>query len=384
MSKKRKNKQNSELKQAYIRTGFFSAGLIYTALMNHSSTTIMIVAVAWFIACSTIPFSLYFCQSEDIKPWRHAYRVITLAYDIIGLSICMHFLGSTGLPFYFSYLWINIGNGMRYGFWYSLLSSGITAVALGIIFAHSDWTHGELLFPFVTVALIVTCIPAYLSFLTRGREYRLKELKERSTELERMVKYDELTQIYNRKAFNEALSESLEHAQTNKEKVAVIIMDIDFFKKYNDNYGHPQGDECLKQFAQILSLSFSHAGDIVARYGGEEFVVILNKPNEHISYDERVQTFHNMLHAKAIEHERNPSTGIVTASVGGFVIEPNNTEVLTAESVMQYADLALYQAKHQGRDRTIWYQDPMPSMDLPQAANQEIPKPDLKLLSGNP
>lgn len=344
-------KPKHEVTQAYIRSVFLSLGLIYTLWMQLDTATLVTMLSAWVLGILTIPLACYFCRNNHLKHLRHTYRISTLSFDILALGLCMHQMEAGGLIFYMIFLWVNIGNGIRYGFWYSLLSSALTAITLGLLFTYNPWTKGELLIPFLTVAVIVTCVPIYFSALGFRRERRLHQLKQHSQQLEQLALFDELTQIYNRKAFNSFFEEHLA-LSPEQQPSALLVLDIDFFKKYNDEYGHLQGDECLKKFAQLLQFCFGQQG-VVARYGGEEFIVLLYADNQ--AFAERVQRFHLALQKQAIPHVKNQYYGIVTTSIGALLIDHRNRQGLTLESAFEYADKALYQAKNRGRNQTIWY-----------------------------
>lgn len=346
-----KKPKSNEVTQAYIRSALFSLGVIYALWVQANYMTLIALLSVWILGVLSIPLAYYLCTPRKPKTWRHIYRISTLSFDIACLGLCINQMGSNGLIFYMIFLWINIGSGLRYGFWYSLLASALTTVVLILLFLYNPWTKGELWIPFLAVSVMVTCIPVYFAILGFGREQRLKQLKQHSKQLEKVALFDELTTIYNRKAFTLYFEEHLKSAPKNQPS-ALLVLDIDFFKKYNDQYGHLQGDECLKHFAQLLQLCFGHDG-IVARYGGEEFIVLLYDNKQ--SFAERVQRFHAALNKQAIPHIKSPDYGIITTSIGAVLIDNRNRKDLSLEQAFEYADKALYQAKDQGRNQTIWY-----------------------------
>jgi diguanylate cyclase (GGDEF) domain len=128
------------------------------------------------------------------------------------------------------------------------------------------------------------------------------------------------------------------------------MIDIDFFKKFNDRYGHVAGDACLRRVAQALAQKVHRAGDCVARYGGEEFTVLL-----HFTVQSDAVALSNKLRQSIldlrIEHADN-ATGFVTISVGGVTLIPDAKH--TPTTIVQLADQALYQAKMQGRNQVAW------------------------------
>jgi diguanylate cyclase (GGDEF)-like protein/PAS domain S-box-containing protein len=158
---------------------------------------------------------------------------------------------------------------------------------------------------------------------------------------------DPLTGLYNRRYLEETLEREFHRAQRNSQTVGVIMVDIDYFKQFNDQFGHDAGDVVLQRLGQFLN-EHIRKGDIACRYGGEEFILIL--PGAAL---EVVHTRAKVLNAKikqlAIQH-RNQDLGVITLSIGVACFPQHGG---TAEEVLHAADIALYQAKAQGRDQAI-------------------------------
>jgi diguanylate cyclase (GGDEF)-like protein len=133
-----------------------------------------------------------------------------------------------------------------------------------------------------------------------------------------------------------------------KEKLSVLMMDIDFFKKYNDTYGHEAGDTCLKMVSNALSQCISRPDDFIARYGGEEFVVILPNTDEEGARIIAEKLLEKMRECN-IPHEKNDAAAHVTISIGGTcgIVEYTQTE----SEYIKRADEALYMSKQSGRNR---------------------------------
>ena len=167
-------------------------------------------------------------------------------------------------------------------------------------------------------------------------------LRERNEELERLSASDSLTGLSNRRILTQRMSEELLRAQRQSHSFAVLMLDVDHFKKYNDAYGHPAGDEVLKKVANVLR-SCTRAGDCTARYGGEEFAVLLSGK----SGDTALQLAERIRERVAAEDFVG---GKVTIS-GGIAEFPHHGH--TAEAVISSADEALYEAKRQGRNRVV-------------------------------
>ena len=163
--------------------------------------------------------------------------------------------------------------------------------------------------------------------------------------LELMSATDWLTGIPNRLKFDSALANEWNRARRSQQSLAVAIIDVDWFKKYNDHYGHQKGDDCLRVIAGLLSDSIRRSGDIVARYGGEEFAFIApntNQQNVYVLAEVICNTIRNM----ELPHEQS-EFGFVTVSIGVASTIP--CADATIEDLIGRADSALYEAKRKGR-----------------------------------
>lgn len=159
---------------------------------------------------------------------------------------------------------------------------------------------------------------------------------------------DALTGIANRRKFDDVLDTEWKRAQRNETPLSIIMMDIDFFKPFNDNYGHTAGDECLKILAKALSESLERPGDLVARYGGEEFVCIMPETDGDGARNVAEQLL-EVVRGARIPHEFSSVADIVTMSLGCLTVV--GRQDLTAEAIMRDADRLLYQSKNGGRNR---------------------------------
>jgi len=164
--------------------------------------------------------------------------------------------------------------------------------------------------------------------------------------LENLSNLDGLTRIHNRRYFDECLAREYAYSKRNNNPLSIAICDIDNFKAFNDLYGHPAGDECLKQVAQALSEVLKRPGDLVARYGGEEFGIILPYTNS-----EGALTIGHLLQTKVeslqIPHETNEASNNVTISVGVATYSGDDT---TRNTLVKMADEAMYKAKSCGKN----------------------------------
>ncbi|BDT11383.1 diguanylate cyclase [Arthrospira platensis NCB002] len=180
-------------------------------------------------------------------------------------------------------------------------------------------------------------------------------LKKTNQELQRLALYDDLTQVANRRRFNEYLAYNWHRCSREQEPIALILCDVDYFKPYNDTFGHQAGDDCLHKIARAISGAIQRSVDLVARYGGEEFAIILpNTPiNGAVKVAERIRKEVENLR---VPHPGSQSSDYVTVSLGVACKIPHSE--LSVDSLIAQADEALYQAKNQGRNCTVIAESP--------------------------
>jgi diguanylate cyclase (GGDEF)-like protein len=151
-----------------------------------------------------------------------------------------------------------------------------------------------------------------------------------------------LTQVANRYQLNAVLEQEWRRCQRNQDPITLLMVDIDYFKAYNDCYGHLQGDQCLQQVAQILRSCVNRSGDLVARYGGEEFTLVL--PQTDVSGAEKIaQQVQNAILEGNIPHERSGVSDRITVSIGIAVV--SQVAGTSPKDALRIADKALYEAK---------------------------------------
>lgn len=177
----------------------------------------------------------------------------------------------------------------------------------------------------------------------------LDELKEKNRLLDTLATTDGLSSLYNRRYFDEALTKEVEYAKRTANALALVMCDIDYFKLYNDAYGHQKGDKVIQQVANMLKASFSRTIDVVARYGGEEFVILLQATPPEEAY-KLVELARENIVKLDIEHKESKAAPFVTMSFGVVSCVP---DVLSnGDRLLTQADKALYQSKEKGRNRT--------------------------------
>ncbi|MCG8564174.1 MAG: membrane-associated sensor domain-containing protein [Desulfobacterales bacterium] len=236
--------------------------------------------------------------------------------------------------------------------WYShlpLLLCALVPILYGLVHIHIlhdardglDTTISLVKFPFLVLMSLYT-LRKWFKF---GVDTYLESL-ELNQRLEEMSRVDELTRVKNRRGFNEAFSHGVNLARRLNQPLTLVLMDIDFFKQYNDSLGHPAGDDCLKKVAWTVSGQIRRAVDLFARVGGEEFALVLpgTTPDQAV---ELVNHIRHALDRTDISHPDSRVSDRVTLSMGIAGLERGEDE----QALYERADQALYQAKTGGRNR---------------------------------
>jgi diguanylate cyclase (GGDEF)-like protein/PAS domain S-box-containing protein len=203
---------------------------------------------------------------------------------------------------------------------------------------HSDWQSSE-------IYLARTVANQLAIAIQQSQLYQ--QLQQVNEELQHLATHDQLTQLPNRRYFDQYLTQEWQRLTREQSFLSLIVCDVDYFKRYNDTYGHPAGDECLMQVAQAIQRGIKRPADLAARYGGEEFVIILPNTDSQgaIQVVETIQADIFQLH---IPHESSSVSSQITLSFGIASLYP--TTVSSPEILIKKADLALYQAKENGRN----------------------------------
>ena len=345
----------------------------------------LMIRIEYLTVYLGVPLFMKFQQSvfPDEFPRKLANGImgICLIFALIVVVTPVHFFTKTLVPFFLVamaasviYMVITIQSirHQRVGARLFLVASLILfaafindiLVSLEIIFTGYVTPLGFLVFMIIQAFLL--SYRFYNSFKTIENQER--ELRRHKDSLEEMVEtrtaelieanhrllsltiIDGLTQIANRRRFDDYLAKEWQRMKREKKPLALILSDIDYFKKYNDNYGHQAGDDCLKSVAQTLEKSINRPADLVARYGGEEFCAIL--PNTSSKGAEIIaERMRNNIEKRQIRHAYSTANNYVTISLGVASFRPDADN--TPKELVELSDQRLYKAKKGGRNRVF-------------------------------
>ena len=193
--------------------------------------------------------------------------------------------------------------------------------------------------------------PFHSAIILARVRLHLQLTKQRAL-LEQLAHIDPLTEIANRRRYEEVLLTEWNAASRSHTRLSLVMVDIDNFKHYNDHHGHAAGDKVLQTVARVLSGQLKRPRDFVARYGGEEFVVLLPDNGCEGSLD-IMEACRSAVEALRIENRAVKEAPQVTISVGGVCCQPSPEQ--SPDTFLKIADDMLYQAKRQGKNRVVWY-----------------------------
>lgn len=209
-----------------------------------------------------------------------------------------------------------------------------------------DWSETDLI-RIKLVGDIITNALKNVSYKQHIEQIQ-QQLLTANQELQNLAHLDSLTNIANRRQFDTTLNNEIQRSIRSQQPLSLIICDIDYFKLYNDNFGHQQGDEILKQVAHTLNDIAKRQGDLVARYGGEEFAFVLPITDQH-NCKEFAALIKAEIQKLTIPHPYSKVSNYLTLSIGCHTITPR--KATQAETLIQAADNALYKAKNAGRNK---------------------------------
>jgi diguanylate cyclase (GGDEF)-like protein len=247
----------------------------------------------------------------------------------------------------------------RLRFWYAVaFSLAVYAIHIGGILMVPAFNH-RLIVPMLSLmggTVVFTLFANYALerderkryLLSLRRKHLLGDLSDVYRRLQTLSRMDALTGLYNRRHFQEYLEQIWQRAQHDGQEVSIIMLDVDYFKAYNDRYGHQSGDQCLAQVAGVIESCLRRPGDLVARFGGEEFIAVLPSAGAQVA-QQAAERIRLAVEALKIPHTGSTTASFVTVSLGVASCHVSNGR--QQADLIEAADMALYQAKHGGRNR---------------------------------
>lgn len=201
----------------------------------------------------------------------------------------------------------------------------------------------------VGVALYIARQQALISAARTQLKQQAIELENLAGKVQALTCTDDLTQLANRRYFDELLESEWNRARREKRSLTLILLDVDCFSAFNDHYGHDAGDRCLQEVALCLRSCFTRSGDVIARYAAEEFAALL--PGTELTDNSLVDRCRQVVIDQQIANAASSVADFVTISVGGCSLNPSDT--LAPADLLKTADQALQRAKAEGRNRAV-------------------------------
>lgn len=325
------------------------------------------VRLAWFTPLGVIALAGCWLARDlvprQMPPW--VPEAVVLTSGVLAAACLAYILSASRAPtsqYYHVGLMVVIIYGnlvQRLRFWYAIVfSMAVYAMHIGGVLMVPAFNQ-RLILPMVALigaTAMFTLMANYALERDERRQYLLslrrrnllRDLGDVQHRLQQLSRLDALTGLYNRRHFQQYLAQTWQRAAHDQAAVAIIMVDVDHFKQFNDRYGHPAGDRCLSSVAQAIQTALRQPGDLVARYGGEEFIAVLPGADAGtaLSAAERVR---QAIAGLRIPHEASATSRTVTASVG--VASCNALPGVPDQTLVEAADAALYQAKQAGRNQ---------------------------------
>jgi diguanylate cyclase (GGDEF)-like protein len=344
--------QAFHLQRARTRVRFFQLALGLLAILAAVKLTVLegmsLAAVATGWLGLVIPASLALAAASWSRLYERLYLpaarvLIPLIATVAALGVADRRIAGHPDPFCFlttfSMAVFFLGGQL---FREALLANALMVGALAVALAHAGWPAPQVIF--YTTELVITS--AVGAFIYRGIERQQRTSFLEGHLLRERVARDGLTGLKNRGAFDDDYPRLWQQAMRDRRSLALLLIDVDHFKPYNDRYGHQAGDRALRLVAQVVQRCARRPLDIAARYGGEEFLVVLyDLGAEHVR--EIAEQLRESIQALGIQHDDSPAT-VVTASIGVSIVSPRPGS--SHEGAVQLADEALYAAKRGGRN----------------------------------
>ena len=290
--------------------------------------------------------------------WRSPMRVLQAVLIVLGVTLscgaafsvyAYKVLGAPNEPAVLVMVMLGVFSPFAVSPWVQLLVALLYLACVGAL----AWAAPlpEVRAQMLRLEVVLALSALVFGFVAYWREHQRREQFLYRGDAHWLAMRDALTGLYNRRMFNHHIGQLVAQAQREGQPLALLLMDVDYFKSYNDNHGHQQGDVVLQQVAQVVLACIGRPLDLVARVGGDEFAVLL-----YGSSAEHAQALGQSLVAgvrqRALAHAASPVAQVVTVSVGGAMLSPQDQP----RTLYARADRMLYEAKNGGRDRCCWAQ----------------------------
>jgi diguanylate cyclase (GGDEF)-like protein len=301
-----------------------------------------LIALVFFI--SSILYLRFISTYTQRFLWR---RYLAIVIDLSAASYITWYFGISGLFFYPLFLWIMIGNGLRFGTHHLFV-----ATAVGLLgFTTACWGNGTISnYPMTYLGLLIGLIimPVFFLVMIKRLANANQVLKEERDKAEHMAVHDSLTSLPNRIFLDEAIEQSIARAERNDHLVAIAFLDLDSFKSINDSFGHEYGDRLLKEIASCLK-SALRLQDTVARLGGDEFIILIDYCKDWTTISSVLERIFTCV---GRYYQINDYRTFVTLSCGVSVYPKDGDN---ANTLIKNADTAMYQAKATSPNSYVFY-----------------------------
>ena len=338
-------RRRSERSQSFARIVIAIVVGIYIAGMSLVRPDAQSLIQASWIVLAFFVFSLSLYISVRVHPRTSALRRTTgIIADLALTSYCMYITGSFGAFFYAIYLWVIVGNGLRFGVRYLFLAMALGVIGFaGVIAASEYWNTNLNLAAGLLIGMII--LPLFYASMLHELEEMNHKLESQVEETVFSATHDSLTGLPNRYLFMDRFHQSVGLATRHSLNIAVLFIDIDRFKQVNDTLGHSAGDDLLCQIGSRIKQCLRSA-DTVARLGGDEFTVLLTNLN---AKKDVIRAAERLLEIFIEPFAIAGKTLNVTGSVGYSLFPEHGS---TIDTLLDNADKAMYKAKGQGGNKS--------------------------------
>jgi diguanylate cyclase (GGDEF)-like protein len=357
------------LKSGFISLLVFNVFLVADYLMLPDVFALALVLRLLVFTPLALLFLWGFAEGGRIPLFRHVsparLELIAMGSGLTAAALLIFIQCLSHSPLAYLYhigfmVVITYGNIVqRLRFWYAVAFS-LTLLALHVVGIYALPSFPDrMVLPLVSMVLSSAAFTLSANYalenddrrrflLTERERGLIRSLTQTQVRLRELSRVDDLTGLYNRRHFESAVQQLWQRASFGRTPLAIFMIDVDHFKMFNDHYGHPAGDACLKEVCQEFRQTLNGQGVIVARYGGEEFIAAIPNLDEAatLALAEQVRA---QVERCQIPHARSTTSSVVTASLGVAWCEARPG--MKVEHLMSLADGALYDAKHQGRNR---------------------------------